>query len=36
VTDGVRRALGRDPQDFSDYARDAAASGIWNASAAAA
>lgn len=30
-TDGVRRALGREPTDFSDYARDAAASGAWNA-----
>jgi uncharacterized protein YbjT (DUF2867 family) len=31
VTDGVRRALGREPRNFSDYARDAAASGVWNA-----
>jgi hypothetical protein len=30
LTDGVRRALGRQPRDFSDYARDAAATGIWN------
>lgn len=30
VTDGVRRALGREPRDFAAYARDAAASGIWN------
>ncbi len=30
VTDGVRRALGREPQDFADYARDAAATGVWN------
>ena len=30
LADGVQRALGRDPWDFSDYARDAAASGIWN------
>ncbi|WP_433469679.1 NAD(P)H-binding protein [Spirillospora sp. CA-128828] len=29
--DGVRRALGREPRDFADYARDTAASGIWNA-----
>ena len=29
LTDGVRRALGREPRDFSDYARDAAATGIW-------
>lgn len=28
--DGVRRALGREPKDFADYARDTAASGIWN------
>jgi hypothetical protein len=27
---GVQRALGRDPRDFSDYARDAAPTGIWN------
>ena len=33
TTDGVRRALGREPRDFSDYARGTAASGIWNASA---
>jgi uncharacterized protein YbjT (DUF2867 family) len=31
VTDGVRRALGRDPRDFADYASAAAASGVWNA-----
>jgi uncharacterized protein YbjT (DUF2867 family) len=30
LTDGVQRALGRDPRDFSDYARDAAPTGIWN------
>ena len=30
VTDGVRRALGREPRDFADYARDAAATGVWN------
>jgi len=29
LTDGVRRALGRDPRDFADYARDAAATGVW-------
>jgi uncharacterized protein YbjT (DUF2867 family) len=28
--DGVRRALGREPRDFSEYARDAAATGVWN------
>ncbi|HEX2312092.1 MAG TPA: NAD(P)H-binding protein [Thermomonospora sp.] len=27
--DGVRRALGREPRDFTDYARAAAASGAW-------
>jgi uncharacterized protein YbjT (DUF2867 family) len=31
VTDGVERVLGRPPRDFSDYARDTAASGVWNA-----
>ena len=30
LTDGVQRALGREPRDFSDYAREAAASGVWN------
>ena len=30
LADGVRRALGREPRDFSDYARDAAASGAWD------
>jgi uncharacterized protein YbjT (DUF2867 family) len=29
LTDGVQRALGREPHDFADYARDAAASGVW-------
>ncbi len=29
TTDGVQRALGREPKDFSDYARDAAATGVW-------
>ena len=29
LADGVRRALGRTPRDFADYARDAAASGVW-------
>jgi hypothetical protein len=33
TTDGVRRALGREPRDFADYAREAAASGVWNAAA---
>jgi uncharacterized protein YbjT (DUF2867 family) len=27
---GVRRALGREPRGFADYARDAAATGIWD------
>ena len=27
--DGVRRALGRPPRDFADYARSAAATGVW-------
>lgn len=29
LTDGVQRALGREPRDFSDYARDTADTGIW-------
>ncbi len=29
LADGVRRALGREPRDFADYARDVAATGIW-------
>ncbi len=29
LADGVRRALGREPKDFADYARDAAATGVW-------
>jgi uncharacterized protein YbjT (DUF2867 family) len=29
LADGVQRALGRDPRDFADYAREAAASGVW-------
>jgi uncharacterized protein YbjT (DUF2867 family) len=28
--DGVRRALGREPRDFAEFARDVAASGIWD------
>lgn len=31
VTDGVQRALGRAPRDFTDYARNAAANGAWTA-----
>lgn len=30
-TDGITRALGRAPRDFGDYARVAAASGVWSA-----
>jgi uncharacterized protein YbjT (DUF2867 family) len=30
LADGVQRALGREPRDFGDYARDAAASGVWD------
>jgi uncharacterized protein YbjT (DUF2867 family) len=30
LSDGVQRALGRDPRDFADYARDAAATGVWS------
>jgi uncharacterized protein YbjT (DUF2867 family) len=29
VTDGVERALGRPPRDFTDYARRTAATGVW-------
>jgi uncharacterized protein YbjT (DUF2867 family) len=29
LADGVQRALGREPRDFRDYARDAAATGVW-------
>jgi uncharacterized protein YbjT (DUF2867 family) len=36
LSDGVQRALGRPPRDFSDYARAAAATGVWSGSAAAA
>lgn len=31
LADGVRHALGREPRDFADFARDAAATGVWNA-----
>lgn len=30
LTDGVQRALGREPRDFSNYARATAATGVWN------
>jgi uncharacterized protein YbjT (DUF2867 family) len=33
VMDGVQRAVGREPRDFADFARDTAASGVWNPSA---
>lgn len=29
LTDGVQRALGREPRDFADFCRAAAASGVW-------
>ena len=29
LTDGVQRALGREPRDFRDFVRDAAAAGAW-------
>jgi len=29
LSDGVKRALGREPRDFADFARDAAASAVW-------
>jgi uncharacterized protein YbjT (DUF2867 family) len=29
LTDGVQRALGREPRDFSEYAREMAQAGIW-------
>src|SRR5215216_1570088 len=30
TTDGVRRALGREPRDFRDYAREPASTGVWD------
>lgn len=30
LTDGVQRALGRPPRDFADYAREVAATGVWD------
>jgi uncharacterized protein YbjT (DUF2867 family) len=30
TTDGVRRALGREPRDFRDYASHTAATGVWD------
>ena len=32
VTDGVREALGREPRDFGEYARETAADGVWGGS----
>jgi hypothetical protein len=32
VCDGVQRALGREPRDFTEYARRVAASGLWDVS----
>jgi uncharacterized protein YbjT (DUF2867 family) len=29
LADGVRRALGREPREFAEFARDAAAAGVW-------
>ena len=29
IGDGVQRALGREPKDFSTYAREAAVTGVW-------
>ena len=31
IKDGVRQALGREPRDFSDYVRETAATGVWDA-----
>ena len=31
TSDGVQRALGREPRDFSDFCREIAASGVWGA-----
>ncbi|MEU9997764.1 NAD(P)H-binding protein [Streptomyces sp. NPDC050848] len=30
LSDGVQRALGREPRDFADYVRTAAATGVWH------
>jgi hypothetical protein len=32
LEDGVQRALGREPRDFREYARAAAATGVWSGS----
>ncbi len=31
LADGVQRALGREPKEFADYARETAATGVWTA-----
>ncbi|MFD4408829.1 NAD(P)H-binding protein [Streptomyces sp. NPDC058475] len=31
LSDGVRQILGREPRDFTDFAREAAAAGVWKA-----
>jgi uncharacterized protein YbjT (DUF2867 family) len=31
LADGVQRALGREPRDFSDFVRETAATGVWSA-----
>ncbi|MYW89837.1 NAD(P)H-binding protein [Amycolatopsis rubida] len=31
LSDGVQRAIGREPRDFADYAKRAAATGVWSA-----
>jgi hypothetical protein len=30
LADGVQRALGREPRDFAEFARDAVAAGAWD------
>ncbi len=30
LANGVQRAIGREPRDFTDYARDTTATGVWN------
>ena len=30
LTDGVRRALGREPRDFADFVRATATTGVWD------
>ena len=30
LTDGMQRALGREPRDFTDFARETAATGVWS------